>query len=84
MEVTANAPSSPISSPQAQSEGIDVGRLSEVLEQSGLVMVQTKGDRITEAAPEPEFKPAKRTRRPPPPEVSMVQVQTRDDQSPAS
>ncbi len=84
MDLTASAPSNPISQPQVQSEGVAVDNLSEVLEQSGLVMVQTKGDRIAEAAPEPEFKPAKRTRRPPLPEVSMVQVQTRDDQSPAS
>lgn len=68
----------------AQTPSTDTGNLSEALQQSGLVMVQTRGDRPIEAAPEPEFKPAKRPRRPPPPEVPMVQVQTRDEQSPAS
>jgi len=56
--------------------------IEKVLQNSGLVLVQTRNDVPVEAVPEPEFRPAKRERRPPPPEVPMVQVQTREDQSP--
>lgn len=81
---SADARQKPVAPTIGGQPGADTGNLSEALQQSGLVMVQTRGDRPIEAAPEPEFKPAKRPRRPPPPEVPMVQVQTRDEQSPAS
>ena len=88
----SSATSGAVDIPQAHAElptkteptAANLKDVSSALEESGLVLVQTRGDRTVEAAPEPEFKPAKRPRRPPPPEVSMVQVQTRDGQTPTS
>lgn len=56
--------------------------IEQVLQDSGLVLVQTRKDVQVETVPELEFRPPKRERRPPPPEVPMVQVQTRKDQAP--
>ncbi len=46
---------------------VDIGR---ALEESGLVMVKTRSDVKVEMPPEPEFKPAKRERRPPPADLN--------------
>jgi len=46
---------------------VDIGR---ALEESGLVMVKTRSDVPVEMPPEPEFKPAKRERRPPPADLN--------------
>ena len=56
--------------------------LEDSLKSSGLVMVKTRSDVPAEVPPEPEFKPAKRTRRPPPADLStpMVQVETGGDE----
>ena len=60
--------------------------IEQALKSSGLVLVQTRSDVKAELPPEPEFKPTKRERRPPPADlaVPMMQVDTRkDDNSPA-
>jgi ribonuclease E len=71
-------------SPMAATPAIGSETLSDTLKESGLVMVQTRSSREAEVPPEPEFKPAKRERRPPPPEIPMVQIQTREGQPPTN
>ena len=55
--------------------------LDEMLKESGLQMVQTKQDAKSEVAPEPEFVPAKRPRRPPPDDLGqpLQMVETRKE-----
>lgn len=60
----------------------DPAPIQQALKDSGLVLVQTRSDVKSEMPPEPEFRPAKRERRPPPPDLPMVQVQTRQDNNP--
>lgn len=55
--------------------------IERVLQDSGLVLVQTRSDVKAEVPSEPEFRPAKRERRPPPQETPMVQVETQHDQN---
>lgn len=52
--------------------------IERALLESGLEMVQTRATRPVEPAPEAEFVPAKRERRPPPPDINepLVQVET--------
>lgn len=52
--------------------------VDRALKESGLQLVQTRSDVKFEMPPEPEFKPAKRERRPPPADLNapMKQVET--------
>ena len=62
---------------------MDIGR---ALDESGLVMVKTRSNVQAEMPPEPEFKPAKRERRPPPADLNapMQVVETvKKDANPA-
>jgi len=62
---------------------VDIGR---ALDESGLVMVKTRSNVQAEMPPEPEFKPAKRERRPPPADLNapMQVVETvKKDANPA-
>ena len=74
--VVAAAPSAPAAKPED---------LDTALKSSGLVLIQTRSDVKGEIPAEPEFKPAKRERRPPPPDlaVPMKQVDTRKDENPS-
>jgi len=74
--VPAPAPA-PASAPVVKPEDLE-----DSLKSSGLVMVQTRSGVPAEVPPEPEFTPAKRTRRPPPADLStpMVQVETGGDE----
>ena len=71
----AVAPAAPVAKPE---------EIEQALKSSGLVLVQTRSDVKAELPPEPEFKPAKRERRPPPADlaVPMKQVDTRKDDNP--
>lgn len=84
-----DAPHSPVreeaqSAPAARAPvpATETAPLESILQSSGLVLVQTRPDVKIELPPEPEFRPAKRERRAPPPETPMVQVNTRPDQNP--
>jgi len=55
---------------------VEPAKIEETLKESGLVLVQTRSDIKVETPSEPEFKPAKRERRPPPPSVPMQMVET--------
>ena len=52
--------------------------VAQAIKETGLQLVQTRSDVKFEAPSEPEFKPAKRERRPPPPDINvpMKQVET--------
>jgi ribonuclease E len=56
----------------------DPADLERALVESGLEQVRTRSTAITESAPEPEFVPARRDRRSPPPDFAepLVQVET--------
>ena len=56
----------------------DPAEIERALRESGLEMVQTRAARPVDASPEAEFVPAKRERRPPPPDINepLVQVET--------
>jgi ribonuclease E len=72
-EATAKAPAEAL--PPREPDPAEIER---ALRESGLEMVQTRAARPAESSPEPEFVPAKRERRPPPPDISepLVQVET--------
>jgi len=61
----------------------DPEEIERSLRESGLEMVRTRSDIQTEVGHEPEFVPAKRERRPPPPDVQepLIQVETVRDAS---
>jgi len=61
----------------------DPAEIERTLRESGLEMVRTRSDIRTEPGHEPEFVPAKRERRPPPPDVRepLIQVETARDAS---
>ncbi|MGB5079158.1 MAG: Rne/Rng family ribonuclease [Burkholderiales bacterium] len=61
----------------------DPAEIERALRESGLEMVRTRADIRTNAGEEPEFAPAKRERRPPPPDVQepLIQVETARDAS---
>jgi len=67
----------PIQVPPASAVNIE-----RALSESGLQLVQTRADARVEVAPEPEFVPAKRPRRPPPPDIDqplqMVETSKKD------
>ncbi len=71
----------PEPTPQAPAPKTETVPVESILQSSGLVLVQTRPDVKVELPLEPEFRPAKRERRAPPPETPMVQVQTRPDQN---
>jgi ribonuclease E len=76
-------PRSPAPAPAAQARPAaipDPEQLERNLKASGLELVQTRSK--AEAAPEPEFVPAKRERRPPPPDLSQPLVQVETEQKP--
>jgi len=75
--VVAAAPAAPAPRPED---------LDNALKSSGLVLIQTRSDVQAEIPAEPEFKPAKRERRPPPADlaVPMMQVDTRKDENPTA
>jgi hypothetical protein len=56
----------------------DPAQIERALRDSGLEMVQTRAAGPIELPPDAEFVPAKRERRPPPPDINepLVQVQT--------
>jgi len=56
----------------------DPAEIERALRDSGLEMVQTRASGPIELPPDAEFVPAKRERRPPPPDVNepLVQVET--------
>jgi ribonuclease E len=56
----------------------DPAEIERALKESGLEMVQTRASGPIELPPEAEFVPAKRERRPPPPDINepLVQVET--------
>ena len=73
----APAPAPVAQAPVAQAPVVaDPVKIEEALKESGLVLVQTRSDIKVEMPPEPEFKPAKRERRPPPPNAPMQMVET--------
>jgi ribonuclease E len=84
----AKAPPSPsrpaeVPAPQAP----DPAEIERALLDSGLEMVQTRVAAPAEPSPDVEFVPAKRERRPPPPDIDepLVQVETtRDPSAPKS
>ena len=59
----------------------DPVEIERALRDSGLEMVQTRSSGPIELPPDAEFVPAKRERRPPPPDIDepLVQVQTGRD-----
>jgi ribonuclease E len=61
----------------------DPAEIERALRESGLEMVQTRAAGPIELPPDAEFVPAKRERRPPPPEINepLVQVETTRDPS---
>jgi hypothetical protein len=61
----------------------DPAEIERALKESGLEMVQTRPGVQAEPPPEPEFTPAKRERRPPPPDLDepLVQVETGGESS---
>jgi hypothetical protein len=56
----------------------DPAEIDRALRESGLEMIQTRADSQAAPPPEPQFVPAKRERRAPPPELAepLVQVET--------
>jgi len=66
----------PSPAPQASLEDLE-----RSLRESGLQLVQTKPDIKVDLPPEPAFVPAKRTRRPPPPDLGqpLQMVETRKE-----
>ena len=52
--------------------------MERTLKESGLVLIETRPNVKVELPPEPEFVPAKRERRPPPPDINqpLQQVET--------
>jgi ribonuclease E len=73
----APAPVKPVPEAPAPREP-DPAEIERALHESGLEMVQTRVARPAEPAPESDFIPAKRERRPPPPDINepLVQVET--------
>jgi hypothetical protein len=63
----------------------DPAEIQRALQESGLELVQTRTGNAAEPPAEPEFVPAKRERRPPPPDLQqpLEQVETsrKEDQS---
>jgi ribonuclease E len=61
----------------------DPAEIERALRESGLEMVQTRAAGPIELPPDAEFVPAKRERRPPPPDINepLVQVETTRDPS---
>ena len=72
------APVAPAVSPAARAP--DPAEIERALRESGLELVQTRSGAMDGSAmePEPKFVPAKRERRPPPPDLDepLVQVET--------
>ena len=65
---------------------VAVADLGQAIRESGLQLVETRADAKVELAPEREFVPAKRERRPPPPDLNtaLVQVETsKEDTAPS-
>jgi ribonuclease E len=78
-EVPAAAPAAVRPAPEAPApRQPDPAEIERALRDSGLEMVQTRAGRPAEPSPEAEFVPAKRERRPPPPDLNepLVQVET--------
>ena len=71
---------------QPAERGADPVEVERVLKESGLEQVRTRSNAVTESVPEPEFVPAKRDRRPPPPDLGlpMAQVETTRKEDTAS
>ncbi len=65
---------------------VTVADLDRAIRESGLQLVETRGDAKVELPPEPEFVPAKRERRPPPADISapLVQIETQKKDVPTS
>lgn len=65
---------------------VTVADLDRAIRESGLQLVETRGEAKVELPPEPEFVPAKRERRPPPADMSapLVQVETQKKDVPTS
>lgn len=61
----------------------DPAEIERALRESGLELVQTRTAHPAEPTPEAEFVPAKRERRPPPPDINepLVQVETARESS---
>jgi hypothetical protein len=81
----------PVSPPPAPARdapqrSADPAEIERVLRESGLEQVRTRGNSATESVPEPEFVPAKRDRRPAPPDLGlpMAQVETTRKEDAAS
>jgi len=77
MELKAQpAPARPPASPAPHAP--DPVEIERALKESGLEMIQTRAGSQAEPPPEPEFTPARRGRRPPPPDLDepLVQVET--------
>jgi hypothetical protein len=66
----------------------DPAEIQRALQESGLELVQTRTESAVEPTAEPEFVPAKRERRPPPPDLQqpLEQVETsrKQDESTSS
>lgn len=71
-------PPAPARDVQPAERSADPAEVERALRESGLEQVRTRGNAATESVPEAEFVPAKRDRRPPPPDlgVPMAQVET--------
>ena len=80
--VEAPAPAPIRHEPPARHEP-DPAQIERALRDSGLEMVQTRAAGPIELPPDAEFVPAKRERRPPPPDINepLVQVQTTHEPS---
>ena len=74
---------SPVMTPAAQ---VTVADLDRAIRESGLQLVETRGEAKVELPPEPQFVPAKRPRRPAPADMSapLVQVETQKEDAPTS
>jgi len=71
--------------PPPQPPVADPAEIDRALKESGLEMIQTRSGSPAAPPPEPEFVPAKRERRAPPPDLAepLVQVETgRESSSP--
>ncbi len=79
-------PPAPARDVQPAERSADPVEVERVLRESGLEQVRTRGNAATESVPEAEFVPAKRERRPPPPDlgVPMAQVETTRKEDAAS
>jgi ribonuclease E len=77
VQAAAPAPVKPAREAPAPREP-DPAEIERALQDSGLEMVQTRTSGPIELPPDAEFVPAKRERRPPPPDIDepLVQVET--------